>query len=68
MLTLDRQAQQRIVIIPPDSGPVRVTVVWIEDGKVRLGFEADSDTRIHREEVFAAIQRDGEKKPRRRAL
>lgn len=67
MLTLQRYAGERIVIIPPDCGPVRVTVIWVDGGKVRLGIEADSEVAIHREEVYQAIQRDGERRARRTA-
>ena len=65
MLTLKREKNQRIVVIPPDSGPVTVTVVEIVGGVVRLGFQADADTRVYRVEVWKAIQRDGHEKPRR---
>lgn len=64
MLTLKRKENQRIVVIPPDSGPVTVTVVEIVGGVVRLGFKADADTEIYREEVYHAILRDGDKRPR----
>ena len=65
MLTLRREQNQRIVVIPPGSGRVIVTVVELVGGVVRLGFEADADTEIYREEVYQAIQRDGHnKRPR----
>jgi sRNA-binding carbon storage regulator CsrA len=76
MLTLGREsfdptrrdpALSRIVIIPPGSGPVRVTVVEILHGKVRLGFEADADTQILREEIYNATMPPGQKQPRRQA-
>jgi carbon storage regulator CsrA len=53
MLTLRRKLGERIVVIPPDSGPVVVTVVDIDprSGRVWLGFEADAETTILREEV-----------------
>ena len=58
MLKLRREVGQRIVVIPPDSGPVVVTVVDIDpqSGRVWLGFEADADTAIHREEVWRRIE------------
>ena len=34
---------------------VRVTVVEISGGKVKLGFEADNDLAIHREEVWERV-------------
>ena len=51
----------RIVVIPPDSGPIRVTLIEARNGKVWLGFEADSDTEILREEVYKAAVRDGDR-------
>lgn len=65
MLTLTRQEQERIVVIPPGSGPVWVTVIEVVDGVVRIGFQADADTEIHREEVWEAIQRDGRRRTHR---
>lgn len=64
MLTLLRQsfdpkrrdpALSRIVIIPPGSGPVRVTVLEADGGVVRIGFEADGETEIYREEIYRRI-------------
>lgn len=60
MLSLTRHVRERIVVIPPESGPIRVTLIEIKGGKVRLGFEADSDTQILREEVYLAMVRDGD--------
>ena len=56
MLKLRRKVGQRVVIIPPDSGPVTVTVVEVADGTVWIGFQADADTAIHREEVLKRIE------------
>jgi len=63
MLKLRRTVGERIVVIPPDSGPIRVTLVEVRGGKVWLGFEADSDTEILREEIYAAMVRDGDRPP-----
>ncbi len=55
MLKLRRRVGERIVVIPPDSGPVRVTVLEVEGGTVWMGFEADADTEIYREEVYRHV-------------
>jgi carbon storage regulator CsrA len=59
MLKLRRTVGERIVVIPPDSGPIRVTLIEVRGGKVWLGFEADSNTEILREELYEAMVRDG---------
>jgi carbon storage regulator CsrA len=63
MLKLRRTVGERIVVIPPDSGPIRVTLVEVRGGKVWLGFEADSETEILREELYEAMVRDGGRQP-----
>ena len=37
---------------------VEVTVLAVEGGKVRLGFQAPSDIPVHRTEIHMAIQRE----------
>jgi carbon storage regulator CsrA len=61
MLKLRRTVGERIVVIPPDSGPIRVTLVEVRGGQVWLGFEADSSTEILREELYEAMVRDGDR-------
>ena len=63
MLKLRRTVGERIVVIPPDSGPIRVTLVEVRGGKVWLGFEADSETEILREELYEAMVRVGDRQP-----
>lgn len=55
MLRLRRKTGERIVVIPPDSGPVRVTVIEADRGVVWIGFEADGETEIYREEIYRRI-------------
>jgi carbon storage regulator CsrA len=57
MLVLSRKRQQSVVVGGPDgSEPVlKVTVLEIGRGQVRLGFEAESDLRVHRWEVWERI-------------
>ena len=61
MLKLRRTVGERIVVIPPDSGPIRVTLIEVRSGQVWLGFEADSSTEILREELYEAMVRDGDR-------
>jgi carbon storage regulator CsrA len=58
MLVLTRKSQESVVV----GGAVgfermlKVTVLGIIGGKVRLGFEADADVPIHRWEVWERIR------------
>ncbi len=58
MLVLSRKEGEGIVFL----GPGRVVVCEIRGNKVRLGFEADPSVPVYRDEVAAAIARDGEKR------
>jgi carbon storage regulator CsrA len=58
MLILTRKCQE-VVVVCGSSGfePVlKVTVVAIKNGKVRLGFEATDDVPVHRLEVWERIR------------
>ncbi|MCE5269154.1 MAG: carbon storage regulator [Planctomycetaceae bacterium] len=56
MLVLSRKKNEGVVL----GGPGRVVVVEIRGDKVRLGFDADPSVPVHRDEVNAAILRNGE--------
>ena len=56
MLVLSRLVGESIRI-----GDVKVTVVKVVGNKVRLAVEAPLDMPVHREEVWVAIQKEGEK-------
>ena len=57
MLVLARKSTESVVIA--HSGDlqelVRVTVIEISGGKVKLGFAANNDLTIHREEVWQRV-------------
>ncbi len=53
MLVLARMRDESIVI----GDGIKVTVVDIRGGKVRLGIEAPKDVPVHREEVAEAIKK-----------
>lgn len=62
MLVLNRKEGQAIVITVPPSTVERQVVVTAVDtrhDRVRIGFTAGEDIKIHREEVQQAIDRDG---------
>jgi carbon storage regulator len=65
MLVLTRKSQEA-VIVGGSAGferVLKVTVLDIERGKVRLGFEVDGDVPVHRLEVWERI-RAGERPTR----
>ena len=57
MLVLTRKNRESVVIGQPDGMQVvlEITILEIEGGRVRLGFEADNRMPIHRREVWDRI-------------
>ena len=57
MLVLTRKNRESVVIGRPDEMQVvlEITILEIEGGRVRLGFEADTRMPIHRREVWDKI-------------
>ena len=58
MLVLSRKSQESVVIggSAQFERVLKVTVLEIIGGKVRLGFEVDADIPVHREEVWKRIR------------
>lgn len=58
MLVLARKNQESIVVGHADSRNqlLRITVIEIKGRAVRLGFEADAEIAVHREEVWQRIR------------
>jgi len=52
MLVLTRKLGESIAI----DDHIKIVVVSIKGKQVRLGIQAPKDTKIHREEVYAAIK------------
>ena len=52
MLVLTRKLGESIAI----DDHIKIVVVQIKGKQVRLGIKAPNDTKIHREEVYQAIQ------------
>ena len=61
MLVLSRKCMEAVVVNNADGVErlIKVTVLGIEKGKVRLGFEAAPKFPVHRLEVWERIQADG---------
>ncbi len=57
MLVLSRKKNESVLI----GDSVKVTVVEIRGDKVRLGFEAPGEVRVHREEVWVRIQEENKR-------
>ena len=57
MLVLTRKSRESIVIGRPEELEIvlEITILEIEGGRVRLGFEADTRMPIHRREVWDRI-------------
>jgi carbon storage regulator CsrA len=58
MLVLSRKPKESVVVGGADrlERMLKVTVLEIKGGSVRLGFEADADVPVNRSEVWARIQ------------
>ena len=59
MLVLSRRAEESFLI----GDDIIVTVVDIRGANVRLGVNAPRDVGVHRQEVYEAIQREGQRHP-----
>ncbi len=58
MLVLSRKSRESVVVGGADGfqNVLRITVLEISGGKVKLGFDADAGIRVHREEVWQRIR------------
>jgi carbon storage regulator CsrA len=58
MLVLSRRSQESVIVGGADGFDrlLKVTVLGIQSGKVRLGFEIDPCIPVHREEVWERIR------------
>ena len=54
MLVISRKKSETLVI----NEEIRVTVIEIRDGRVRLGIVAPQHVPVHRKEIFDLIQRN----------
>ena len=60
MLVLTRKLHETVVVTSPDGREclIKVTILELGDGRVRLGFEAGPAFPIHRSEVWDRIRID----------
>lgn len=56
MLILTRRIGESVVI----GDKISVTVLGVKGNQVRLGVNAPRDVSVHREEIYAKIQKEGE--------
>ena len=58
MLVLSRKSQESVVVGASNGieQMLKVTVLDIKEGRVRLGFEADASVPVHRAEVWEHIR------------
>jgi carbon storage regulator len=54
MLILSRKKEESIII----DDTIEITIVAIEEGKVKLGITAPKEISIHRKEIYTAIQKE----------
>ena len=54
MLVLSRKSQEEIVI----GGNIRITVVEVSGGRVKLGISAPAEVPIHRAEISDRVRRE----------
>jgi carbon storage regulator CsrA len=61
MLVLSRKNRESVVVGGTDGFHrlLKVTVLGIQGGHVKLGFEVDADVPIHRSEVWDRIHANG---------
>ena len=58
MLVLTRKLGEVIRI----DDKVTVKVLQIREGQVKIGIDAPPEVKVHREEIYQRIQKEGEKK------
>jgi len=58
MLVLARKSRESVVIAANHDSDelVRVTVIDVREGRVKLGFQANNAVAIHREEVWERVR------------
>jgi len=63
MLVLTRKLGENIRI----GDAVKITVLEVRSGQVKLGIEAPPEVKVHREEIYARIQEENRKAAAQRA-
>jgi len=52
MLVLSRKQEESIIINTPDKKEIKITIIKIENKKVKVGISADNEFTILREELI----------------
>jgi len=60
MLMLSRRYGEKVII---GDREVELTVIYLDKGQVKLGFEADKRIKINREEIYVKIENEQELPP-----
>ena len=62
MLVVTRKSQEAVVVGGSDrfERMLKVTVLEIRSGKVKLGFEVDAEIPVHRWEIWEQIRANGQ--------
>jgi len=61
MLVLSRKSKESVVIAADDFQElVRITVLEVRGGTVKLGFAADDDVAVYREEVWEQVRAENQ--------
>jgi carbon storage regulator CsrA len=61
MFVLSRKSRESVVVGGADGSQhlLKVTVLGVEGGNVKLSFEVDADVPVHRSEVWERINGNG---------
>jgi len=63
MLVLTRKLGENIRI----GDSIKITVLEVRSGQVKLGIDAPPEVKVHREEIYARIQEENRRAQNRRA-
>jgi carbon storage regulator len=63
MLVLTRKLGENIRI----GDSIKITVLEVRSGQVKLGIDAPPEVKVHREEIYARIQEENRRAQSRRA-
>jgi carbon storage regulator len=63
MLVLTRKLGENIRI----GDSIKITVLEVRSGQVKLGIDAPPEVKVHREEIYARIQEENRRAQTRRA-
>ncbi|RBP46776.1 carbon storage regulator CsrA [Garciella nitratireducens] len=56
MLVVTRKIEEGIII----DENIEITVLGIEDGRVKLGIQAPKDKKIYRQEIYQAVKQENQ--------